>query len=496
MSRPLSALRERLAEINALQTAESVLGWDQQCFMPKGAAAARAEHSSILSRMAHSLFTNQETQRLIESAKTDTDPDSEDGALLRVTQRELDIATKIPSDLVAELSKHAAVGHEVWVEARAAADYAKFHPILEKTVDLTRQVAECLGYTDHPYDPVTDQFEEGMTKAAWEQMFSTIRQPLTDLVAAIKASPHQPDDSILTGDFPEEAQRAFSIKLLKAIGFDLDRGRLDTAPHPFCTNFSVTDVRLTTRFKTYLPSAIFGTLHEAGHGMYEQGSPLHWDRTPLAGGVSLGWHESQSRTWENIVGRSRAFWRHFYPDLQASFPALAQTDLETFYRAVNKSEPSFIRVEADEVTYNLHIMVRFEMETGMLDGSIPVKDVPEAWNERYRQYLGIVPSNDAEGCLQDVHWSGGLLGYFPTYSMGNILSYQVWETLQADLGDTDTLMEKGDFAPILAWLQDKVYSQGKRYKPTDLLQKVCASSLDPTPYLRNITNKYKDIYQL
>ncbi len=496
MSSPIDQLKERLYEVNALNAASALMDWDQQCYMPRGAAEARAEQGAVLSKMAHEIFVSDETQAILEKAGSEVDPSSEEGALVRVVKRDMDQRTKLPVELVTELSRHGAIGHEVWVEARAESDYSKFQPILEKTVDLTRQVADCLGYTEHPYDPVTDQFEEGATKKYWEDMFDTIRQPLVDLVAEIKASPDQPDDSFLTGTFPEEDQRAFSMRLLEAIGFDLTRGRLDTAPHPFCTNFSVNDVRLTTRFKDYLPSAIFGTLHEAGHGMYEQNSPQGWDRTPLAGGVSLGWHESQSRTWENLIGRSKAFWQFFYADLQKTFPGLANKDLETFYRAVNKSEPSLIRVEADEVTYNLHIMVRFEMETGMLDGSIPVKDVPAVWNQKYEEYLGITPPDDARGCLQDVHWSGGLLGYFPTYSMGNILSYQVWNAMAQDLGDLHDLMSAGNFQPILDWLVAKVYSQGNRHLPQDLIRQVCGTGLDATPYITAISEKYREIYRL
>ena len=454
----------------------------------------RAEHSSVLSRLAHEIFVAEETQRAVEEAAKSVEPGSEEAAMLRVVQRNLDVETKLPGELGAERAMLAAKGHEVWVEARAEDDFKKFKPILEQTVDISRRVAGYLGYQDHIYDPVTDQFEEGATKAYWDKMFDSIRQPLVDLVAEIKDSGNQPDDSMLTGDWDESAQRAFSMELLNAIGFDLKRGRLDTAPHPFCTNFSVGDVRLTTRFLSYLPSAIFGTLHEAGHGLYEQGSPMAWDRTPLAGGVSLGWHESQSRTWENIIGRSKPFWHLFLPKLQSAFPALRSLDLETWYRAVNRVQPSLIRVEADEVTYNLHIMIRYEIETAMLAGEIEIEDVPEVWNSKYESYLGITPPNDKNGCLQDVHWSGGMLGYFPTYSMGNILSYQVWGKLQEDLGDTDSLMAAGNFEPILTWLIDKVYSQGQRYQPQELLQRVCGESLNAQPYLDGINKKYRAIY--
>ncbi|HZH97453.1 MAG TPA: carboxypeptidase M32, partial [Fimbriimonadaceae bacterium] len=304
------------------------------------------------------------------------------------------------------------------------------------------------------------------------------------------------DDSGLHGEWDQAKQREFTEMLVKAIGFDMERGRQDTAPHPFCTGWSVGDIRLTTRFKPYIGSAIFGSLHEAGHGMYEQGSPERWDRTPLAGGVSLGLHESQSRLWENIVGRSKAFWQRFLPDLQARFPELGSYDLETWYRAINKVQPSYIRVEADEVTYNLHVLVRFEIECDVLTGKLAVRDMPDAWNAKYTEYLGVTPRNDSEGCLQDVHWSMGSIGYFPTYSMGNLLSYQIWRTLQRDLGDTDALISSGNFAPILEWLQEKIYRQGRKFAPKDLVQQVTGKPMGAEDYLAGLQEKYSGIYGL
>ncbi|MFQ3668892.1 MAG: carboxypeptidase M32, partial [Fimbriimonadaceae bacterium] len=297
-------------------------------------------------------------------------------------------------------------------------------------------------------------------------------------------------------DWPEDGQREFTLKLIRSIGFDLDRGRQDTAAHPFCTNFSVGDVRLTTRFQKTIGSAIFGSLHEAGHGLYEQGSPPEWDRTPLAGGVSLGVHESQSRTWENIVGRSRAFWSRFLPDLQATFPALAGIDLDRWYRAINKVQPSLIRVEADEITYNLHILVRFELECDLLTGALAAQDLPAAWNAKYREYLGIEPPTDADGCMQDVHWSAGLIGYFPTYTMGNLLSYQIWNAMRADVGDTDALMAEGNFEPILTWLREKVYRQGRRYTPKELVVRVTGKPMGAADYLEALHAKYSALYGL
>lgn len=495
MSSALQDLKGRLYDIDALNSAIGVMDWDHQTYMPKGGNAARAEHVGILTRMAHEMFVADETQELVEKAKAEAAPGSNDEALVRIVRRDLDIRTKLPASLVAEKSRLSSIAHEIWVDARKNNDFAHFAPALEQMMDLARQEAEYLGYTDHIYDALTDQYEEGATKKGWDAMFDTIRAPLVELVAQIKEQP-APESSFLTGDFAPLKQEEFSYALAKAIGFDLDRGRIDQAAHPFCAGWSVGDVRLTTRYQDLINTSVFGTLHEAGHGMYEQGSPMEWDRLPIAGGVSLGVHESQSRTWENIVGRSLPFWQHFYPLLQTTFPQFQPVGLQDFYRAINKVEPSLIRVEADEVTYNLHIMVRFELECALLTGELAVKDLPEAWNAKYQDYLGITPPTDSDGCLQDVHWSSALIGYFPTYSMGNILSYQLWEKLEADLGDTEALMQKGDFAPILGWLIDKVYSQGSKKTPDDLIQSVCGEPLNAEPYNRRIAQKYKSLYNI
>lgn len=494
MSQALEQLKLRLRDINALRAATAVLDWDQQTFMPPGASNARAQHVGVLSRLAHETMTSDEVQKLTAQAAKEVEPGSLDADYVRVFARELANETRLPSSHVERFSIVTSQAQEVWVKARIENKFTDFAPVLEEIFDLCRERANLLGAGDHIYDSLTDLYEEGATKAGWDVMFDGIREPLVQLVREIKESGRQEDDSFLYGEWPDADQARFTEKLAREIGFDFNCGRQDTAPHPFCTNFSVSDVRLTTRFKPYLGSAIFGTLHEAGHGMYEQGSPIEWDLSPLAGGVSLGFHESQSRTWENIVGRSRAFWQRYLPDLQVAFPALAGIELDRFYRAINRVEPTFIRVEADEVTYNLHIMVRFELECELLSGSLAVKDLPEAWNAKYQSYLGITPDSDSDGCLQDVHWSAGLVGYFPTYSMGNILSYQIWNALRAELGDVDALIAEGKFAPILGWLQAKVYRQGKRHRPADLLKSITGQELNPADYLAGIGDKYRAIY--
>jgi len=495
MPSALESLKSKTSDLDALHAALAMMEWDQQTYMPRGGAEARAEHVGLLSRMQHEILTSDEFRKALDGAASEARSE-EDIAMIRVVKREVDQATKIPVALVEEKSRLAAKAHEVWVEARANNDFPSFAPILGRMFEIAKEEATHLGYKDHPYDALTDLYEEGATEAYWRQMYESVKGPQVQLVKEIKDLGKPIDDSKLYGEWDIEKQRQFTEMLVKAIGFDMERGRQDVAPHPFCTGWSVGDIRLTTRYKPYIGSAIFGSMHEAGHGMYEQGSPMAWDRTPLAGGVSLGVHESQSRTWENLVGRSRAFWKRFLPDLQKSFPALSSFDLESWYRAINKVEPSYIRVEADEVTYNLHTLVRFEIECDMLTGKMTVKDMPEVWNAKYKEYLGITPRNDAEGCLQDVHWSGGSVGYFPTYSMGNLLSYQIWNAMRRDVGDTDELMAKGDFKPILGWLREKVYSQGKKYPPRELVKRVTGKPLEATDYLEGLGAKYREIYGL
>lgn len=495
MSASIDQLKTRLFDLNALGAAVAIMDWDQQTHMPKGGAMARGEHLGRLSRMRHELFVADETRSLLEKAKVETESGSEDEAMMRVVKRDFDLATKLPSSLVEEKSKLAAQAHEDWVIARANNDFKSFAPTLERMFEIAGEEAEHLGYKDHIYDALLDQYEEGATAADCHAMFDAIRGPQVALVKEIQAQP-ETDDSWLYGNWDIEKQREFTEMLVQAIGFDFGRGRQDVAPHPFCTGWSIGDIRLTTRYKEYLGSAIFGSLHEAGHGMYEQGSPSHWDLTPLAGGVSLGLHESQSRTWENIVGRSRSFWEFFLPKLQAAFPAVASYDLDTFYRGINKVKPSLIRVEADELTYNLHIMVRFEIECDILTGALKVRDLPEAWNQKYKDYLGITPETDSEGCLQDVHWSMGSIGYFPTYSMGNLLSYQIWKALEEDVPSPFALFARGEFKPVLDWLRLKVYSQGRKYTPKDLVQRVTGKPMGAEDYLAGLTAKYREVYRL
>jgi carboxypeptidase Taq len=494
MKSSLEILKNRMGDVNALGAAMAMMDWDQQTYMPRGGAEARANHLECLSKLRHEMFTADETRAAVEGARSEASSEDE-VALIRVIARDLDLATKLPSELVARKTKLSAIAHEEWVRARTHDDFDGFSSTLEQMFDIVKEEAHHLGFTDHIYDAVTDQYEEGATAADWKKMFEAIKGPQVELVKAIQEAGHV-DDSRLYGEWDRNKQSQFTEKIVSKIGFDFNRGRQDTAPHPFCTGWSVGDIRLTTRYKPYLGSAIFGSLHEAGHGMYEQGSPVEWDLTSLAGGVSLGVHESQSRTWENIVGRSEAFWSHFLPSLQETFPQIADINLGSFMQMINKVEPSLIRVEADELTYNLHVLVRFEIECAVLEGSLEIKDLPEAWNAKYEEYLGIRPPNDAQGCLQDVHWSMGSIGYSPTYSMGNILSYQIWNALEKDVKNPFDLIANGEFEPILGWLQQNIYSKGRKYTPKDLIKNATGEEMNAKYYLDGLGAKYRKLYNL
>lgn len=501
MSDAIAALKTRLGRIVRLNEAAAVLGWDQQTYLPTGSAAARAEQLATLGEVSHETFTSRETGDAIAAAELavqNLDPDGDDARMVKKARRDYDKATKLPTELVAELARHEALAHEIWVKARERSDFGSFAPSLAKMFDLTRQKAECLGYTDHIYDALIDLYEPGMKHADVAKMFADMKPGLVELTQAIGDSSNPVDDSLVHGDYPADKQRELTLKLVQAIGFDMNHGRQDEAAHPFCTSFSSRDVRLTTRFDpNYLSQAVYASLHEAGHGMYEQGSPEKFDGTVLGGGVSLGVHESQSRLWENLVGRSRSFVSWAFPLVQGAFPdTLGSVSEEQFYRAVNKVEPSLIRVEADEVTYNLHVLMRFELESAILAGHLDIDDLPDAWDALSHQYLGITPPDDGKGCLQDVHWSAGLIGYFPTYTLGNLISAQLWNTIHKTLPDVNGLMAKGEFAPILDWLRTHIHQHGCKFEPSELIQKATGEPLTSCYYVDYLTGKYADIYSL
>lgn len=492
----ISDLKARLADVHNLEVAGAVLGWDQETYMPPGGVEARAAARATLAKLSHELLTSDESARLLENAEAAGGGEDE-SALLRVARRDFDRATKTPAHLVEQLSRATSLAHSAWTQARAANDFPYFAPHLETLLDLTRQIA--LAREPHApiYDTLLDDYEEGLTCAALEPIWAELKAHTVPLVARIAAA--EPiDDAVLHLDYPAEAQRAFAENVLTDCGFDWNRGRQDTSVHPFCTNFGWGDVRITTRYTTNdLQSALFGSLHEMGHALYEQGSPEQWEQTPLAGGVSLGVHESQSRLWENLVGRSQAFWSRYYPALQSTFPAqLGGVAEAEFYRAINRSAPSLIRVEADELTYNLHIILRYEIERELLEGQLAVSDAPAAWNAKMQSYLGLTPPTDSDGILQDVHWSHGGFGYFPTYSLGNILSVQLWQCAQNDIGDINAQITTGAFEPLLGWLREHIHQHGRKYPPQELVQRATGQPLTVGPYVRYLESKFGALYKL
>ena len=491
-----------MAEIRALADAAAVLGWDQQTYMPPGGGEGRAQSLSALSRIVHDMGTGTDTETLLIDAEKDAgslDPDSDDAAYLRVARREFNRAAKLPTALVAEITRVTTLGYETWHVARTENDYARFAPVLEQVVDLSRQVADLLGFAEQRYDALLDEYEPGMKASQVASMFAAVKPTLVKLVQAV-AEQKKANSGILTRPYPESQQEAFGKQIVTAFGFDWTRGRQDRAVHPFCTSFTTGDVRITTRYEeNFVPAGLFGSLHETGHALYEQNVAPRYDAGGvLGGGVSLGVHESQSRLWENLVGRSRPFWERYYGDLQTAFPdALNGVKLDDWYTAINRVEPSLIRVEADEVTYNLHILLRFEMEVELLEGRLSVADAPAAWNAKMQEYLGITPPTDAEGILQDVHWSSGLFGYFPTYSVGNLLSVQLFEAADKSLGgQLNAQIAAGNFDPLREWLTANVYQWGKKFDPAVLVQRATGCAPDPAPYLRYLNTKFGTLYGL
>jgi carboxypeptidase Taq len=494
-------LKERLAEIGDVSRAAALLGWDQQTQMPPAGAEARAHQLGTLSKIAHEMHVAEQTGRLIEAAAAEVDGadyDSEQASLLRVARRDYDQARKLPSEFVAEFSRLTALAHEIWAKARAENKFKDFQPTLEAIYDMARRAAEYLGYTDHIYDALLDQFEPGMKTAQVRAIFDDLKTKLVPLVHAISERQDRVDDAVLHQAYDEDRQRDFAYEVIKQFGYDFNRGRVDRAVHPFETSFSINDARITTRYDPkYLNTALFGTMHETGHALYELGVDPSLERTPLATGTSLAVHESQSRMWENLVGRSRGFWAHFLPALQKTFPAqLGGVSLDAFYRAINKVTPSLIRVEADEVTYNLHIMLRFELEQETLEGKVKIADLPEEWNARFEQYLGITPPTDTLGVLQDVHWSSGLIGYFATYALGNLISVQLWEKALADVPDLPAQIEQGQFGALREWLRQNVHRHGRKYMPDQLVRRVTGEGIQSRSYMRYLKAKYGEIYGL
>jgi carboxypeptidase Taq len=488
-------------ETALLSTTAEVLAWDEQTMMPSAGAEYRAEQLTLLAGIVHQRSVDPRVgEWLGELAESPlaAEPHSDTGTTIRQLKRDYDKQVKLPQSLVEELARTASLAQHAWEKARADDEFAQFQPHLAKTYELKRAQAAALGYENTPYDALLDEYEPHETTATVAGVLAELRAALVPLVAEIAASNRKPDVDILARRYPVDAQDEFSRAASASIGFDYGRGRLDVTVHPFCTGLGPNDCRLTTRYdERWFNSAFFSALHEGGHGIYDQGLRSQWYALPPGEAVSLGIHESQSRMWENLVGRSRPFWEHFFPQAKKLFPeALGDISLDAFYFAINDVRPSLVRVEADEATYNLHILIRFELEQALLADDIPIADVPAAWDDKVQEYLGIRPPSAADGVLQDVHWSAGMVGYFPTYTLGNLYACQFFAQAERDLGGLAESFARGEFAPLTQWLRDMIHRHGQCYSAAELVQKVTGKPLSPEPLMTHLRGKFAPLYGL
>lgn len=504
MNEKIADLKNRLAEISDLRAASSLAHWDQATYMPAGGAAARGRQISTLNRLAHEKFIDPRVGELLETLQVthqSTPFEDDDASLVRVTRREWEKASRIPAEFEAKMSDHFAQIYQAWTIARPENDFAAVRPLLEKTLDLSRELAEFFppqNNNGHIADPLIDFSDEGMTVGVLRPLFASLKNELVPLVEAIAARP-ETDQSCLRQQYPKDEQIAFANTLATHIGYDWNRGRNDMTHHPFMTKFSLNDVRITNRAQENdISDALFGTLHETGHALYEQGINSRYESTPLANGTSSGVHESQSRLWENLVGRSRGFWEIFFPQIQTAFPSqLKNTSLDEWVRAINKVERSLIRTDADEVTYNLHVMIRFELELQLLEGQLAVADLPDAWRALYREYLGIEPDGDGAGVLQDVHWfSGTIGGAFQGYTLGNILSAQFYNCALKANPQIEIDLSQGEYSSLLEWLRENIYQHGAKFTAPELIERVTGQGLSIAPYMEYLHAKYSALYSL
>lgn len=483
------------AEIRNLAAASEVLGWEQETYMPAKGGSGRAQVLSTLAGIAHDKQTSSELRDLLDGLSRDDALDGDQAAMVREAIRLTDRAARVPKELATELAKCSSQALETWRKAREANDFAAFVPALSRMVDLKRQEAAAIAPGGNPYDALLDEFEPGMTEAQLEPLFRDLRTDLSALVKGVAEAGSPVSLAPVQGELSLEKQLAFSRLVVEAMGFDFEAGRIDKTTHPFCSGFHPDDVRITWRgTEDDLRPALFGLMHEAGHGLYEQGLPRQWERTPIGEAVSLGVHESQSRLWENLVGRSTPFWNHFLPKLAETFPCRAGFGVEEFVAALHAVEPSFVRVEADEVTYNLHIAVRFEIERRLFRGDLNTAELPEAWNGMMEEMLGIVPPTAAEGVLQDIHWSMGAFGYFPTYTLGNLFASQLFEAAGRALPDLEGSIAAGDLAPLRVWLTENVHSQGSRYSAAALIERATGEPPSAEPFLRHVRRLVEETY--
>lgn len=497
----LVELRTRLAEIDDINCAASLLYWDQATYMPAAGAAARGRQLATLRQLAHEKLAAGAIAQLLDELSAhaaDLAYDSTDASLIRLTRRQHEQAAKVPASFTAEFSKHRAKCYQIWAKARAEDNFGLAQSALEQTLELSRQWANFFPGYEQIADPLIDASDYGMKTSSIRAVFAELRQQLVPLVQAITAQPLA-DNACLLQPYPAAEQLAFSLKVIEQMGFDFRRGRQDQTLHPFMTNFSIDDVRITTRIQeANLNECLFSTIHEMGHAFYELGNAPEFENTPLAGGISSGVHESQSRLWENLVARSRPFWHYFYPRLQATFPAqMGAVPLETFYRAINQVSRSLIRTDADEVTYNLHVLIRFDLEVELLEGKLTVQDLPDAWNERYRSDLGIIPDSDRNGILQDVHWYAGRIGgAFQGYTLGNLMSAQFFEAALTAHPDIPHQIEQGEFSTLHNWLKHNIYQHGRKFTANEMVQRVTGQALSSASLMRHLHQKYGEIYHL
>ncbi len=485
-------LRARLAEVNDLTKAATLLFWDQRVMMPPGGSAARAEALATVSRLAQERFVADDIGKLLEDLRgleESSDYDSFEASLIRVTRHDYEKATRVPPELVGEMRRASVYALSAWGPAKAESDFEQLRPHLEKNLELRHRYVECFDPAEETYDVLLDDYEPNMKTAEVREVFDELKEELLPLIKEI-GDAGEIDDSFLTGEFDPAVQRGLGLEIVRHFGYTDEEWRLHETPHPFMSSPGVGDIRLTANFRPTDLHSLFASMHEFGHGVYEWGVEPSLARTPLGSGVSLGVHESQSRLWENLVGRSRSFWRFFYPRLQEAFPQqLGSVDEEAFFRAVNKVHPSLIRIDADEVTYNMHIILRFELEQELIENRLAVKDLPEAWNARMAEYLGVDVPDDARGVLQDMHWAAGNLGYFPTYSLGNVISVQIWERAKEDLGDLDERFERGEFGELREWLREHLYRMGRKFTPQETIERATGSRIDAKPYVRYLREK-------
>jgi len=488
-----------MAELADLHSAAQVLEWDQQTMMPRRGAQARAEALATLHRVSHEMFISADTGLLIDTAASALDgaaPDSDEARLVSVSRRRWEKARRVPAELAADLARAGSLGQEAWVKARAESDFAQFVPFLERNLELARRYTECFDDFECPYDVLLDDYEPAMKSRDVARLFDELKAELVPLIAAVTEHADRVDDSCLHGRFPVPAQRRLVGEVVERMGFDPEGWRLDDAVHPFATSFGSGDVRITTRWdETYFASALYGAMHECGHGLYEAGVDESLQRGPLAQTESLGLHESQSRLWENMVGRGRPFCGVLAPRV-SELLAVSNLDPDTLYRAVNRVRPSFIRVEADEVTYGLHVILRFELEQALIEGQLRVAELPEAWNERVHKYLGLEVTDDAQGVLQDVHWSAGLIGYFPTYALGNLIAGQLWRRAHTDLPDLESQLAAGELAGLREWLREHVHRYGSKFATTQLLERVVGGPIVVEPFVSYLKQKLGAVYDL